>query len=128
MFAYEQKKKTNILEQEFKQIPQNNLVKLSNDIGLIKANLTQHTLLIGTTGSGKTTTLLQIIKELKVKFRETTIIIDGKGDVDLINKVKQLEPNAFIWKIGGVTEYNPFANKNKVILADRSRLVFLGIF
>lgn len=96
MFAYEQKKKTNILEQEFKQIPQNNLVKLNNDIGLIKANLTQHTLLIGTTGSGKTTTLLQIIKELKVKFRETTIIIDGKGDVDLINKVKQLEPNAFI--------------------------------
>jgi type IV secretory pathway TraG/TraD family ATPase VirD4 len=124
MFAYEQKKKANILEQEFKQIPQNNLVKLNNDIGLIKANLTQHTLLVGTTGSGKTTTLLQIVKELKVKFRETTIIIDGKGDVDLIDKVKQLDPNAFIWKIGGVIEYNPFANKDKVILADKIMSLF----
>ncbi|WP_215825410.1 type IV secretion system DNA-binding domain-containing protein [Spiroplasma endosymbiont of 'Nebria riversi'] len=124
MFAYEQKKKANILEQEFKQIPQNNLVKLNNDIGLIKFNLNQHTLLIGTTGSGKTTTLLQIVKELRVKFRETTIIIDGKGDIDLINKVKKLDPNAFIWEINGITEYNPFANKDKVILADKMMSLF----
>jgi hypothetical protein len=124
MFVYEQEKKANILEQEFKQISQNNLVKLNNDIGLIKPNLTQHTLLIGTTGSDKTTTLLQIVKELRIKFLETTIIIDGKGDVDLINKVKKLDPNAFIWEINGITEYNPFANKNKVILADKIMSLF----
>lgn len=96
MFAYEQKKKAKRKEQEFKQIPQSNLLKLNKNFGLIKSNLTQHTLLVGTTGSGKTTTLIQIIKALMFKFRETTIIIDGKGDIDLIDKVKQLDPNSFV--------------------------------
>lgn len=67
---------------------------------------------------------MQIIKELRFKFRETTIIIDGKGDIDLIDKVKHQDPIAFIWKIGGSTEYNPFANKNKVILADKIMSLF----
>lgn len=96
MFAYEQKKKAKQKEQEFKQIPQSNLLNLNKNFGLIKSNLTQHTLLVGTTGSGKTTTVIKIIKELVFKFHETTIIIYGKGDVDLIDKVKQLDPNAFI--------------------------------
>lgn len=60
MFSYEQKKKENKIVQEFKKIPKNNLVMLDNKIGLIKSNLTQHTLLIGTTGSGKTTTALSM--------------------------------------------------------------------
>ncbi|MFU0252226.1 hypothetical protein [Spiroplasma sp. Moj] len=77
-----------------------------------------------TTDSGKTTTLMQIVKELRLKFRETTIIIDGKGDIDLIDKVKQLDPNAFIWEIGGSTEYSPFTNKNKIILADKVMSLF----
>lgn len=124
MFAYEQNKKVKRIEQEFNKIPQNNLVMLNNKFGLIKSNLTQHTLLIGTTGSGKTTTLMQIVKELTIKFRETTIIIDGKGDIDLIDKVKQLDDNAFIWEIGGITKYNPFANKDKVILADKIMSLF----
>jgi len=124
MFDYEQKKKAKQKEQEFKQIKQSNLLKLNKNFGLIKSNLTQHTLLVGTTGSGKTTTLMQIIKELRFKFRETTIIIDGKGDVNLIEKIKQQDPNAFIWEIGGTTEYKPFANKNKVILADKIMSLF----
>ncbi|RUP75087.1 DUF87 domain-containing protein, partial [Spiroplasma poulsonii] len=124
MFDYEQKKKAKQKEQEFKQIQQSNLLKLNKNFGLIKSNLTQHTLLVGTTGSGKTTTLMQIIKELRFKFRETTIIIDGKGDVNLIEKIKQQDPNAFIWEIGGTTEYKPFANKNKVILADKIMSLF----
>ncbi|MBW3059426.1 DUF87 domain-containing protein (plasmid) [Spiroplasma poulsonii] len=124
MFAYEQKKKAKRKEQEFKQIPQSNLLKLNKNFGLIKSNLTQHTLLVGTTGSGKTTTLMQIIKELRFKFGETTIIIDGKGDIDLINKVKKLDSNTFIWEISGNTKYNPFANKDKVILADKIMSLF----
>ncbi|WP_198049628.1 type IV secretion system DNA-binding domain-containing protein, partial [Spiroplasma sp. hyd1] len=76
MFAYEQKKKAKRKEQEFKQIQQSNLLNLNKNFGLIKSNLSQHTLLVGTTGSGKTTTLMQIIKELRFKFREITIIID----------------------------------------------------
>ncbi|GAA6238920.1 MAG: hypothetical protein SPLM_10370 [Spiroplasma phoeniceum] len=124
MFAYEQKKKAKRKEQEFKQIPQDNLLKLNKNFGLIKSNLTQHTLLVGTTGSGKTTTLMFLVKQLTQIFKQTTIIIDGKGDIDLIGKVKQLDPNAFIWEIGGTTEYNPFANKNKVILADKIMSLF----
>ncbi|MFX4057000.1 MAG: type IV secretion system DNA-binding domain-containing protein [Spiroplasma sp. hy2] len=124
IFAYEQKKKSKKIAQEFNQIPQNNLVMLNNKIGLIAANLTQHTLLVGTTGSGKTTTLMQIIKELVFKFREIIIIIDGKGDIDLIDKVKKLDPNAFIWEISGNTKYNPFTNKDKVILADKIMSLF----
>ncbi|RUO85779.1 type IV secretion system DNA-binding domain-containing protein, partial [Spiroplasma endosymbiont of Megaselia nigra] len=124
IFAYEQNKKAKKIEQEFNQISQSNLVMLNNKIGLIEANLTQHTLLVGTTGSGKTTTLMQIIKELRFKFRETTIIIDGKGDIDLIDKVKKLDPNAFIWGISGNTKYNPFVNKDKVILADKIMSLF----
>nr|WP_198049588.1 type IV secretion system DNA-binding domain-containing protein [Spiroplasma sp. hyd1] len=124
MFAYEQKKKAKRKEQEFKQIPQDNLLKLNKNFGLIKSNLTQHTILVETTGSGKTTTLMQIIKSLRFKFRETTIIIDGKGDIDLIDKVKQLDPNAFIWEIGGSTEYNPFATKDSVVLSDKIMSLF----
>ncbi|MFJ1522651.1 type IV secretion system DNA-binding domain-containing protein [Spiroplasma sp. ald] len=124
MFAYEQKKKAKQKEQEFKQIPQSNLLNLNKNFGLIKSNLIQHTLLVGTTGSGKTTTLMQILKALRFKFHETTIIIDGKGDIDLIDKVKQLDPNAFIWTINGNLQYNPFASKNKVILADKIMSLF----
>lgn len=124
MFAYEQKKKAKQKEQEFKQIQQSNLLKLNKNFGLIKSNLTQHTLPVVPTRSCKTTTLMQIIKELRFKFRETTIIIDGKGEVDLIEKVKQQDPNAFIWEIGGSTEYNPFATKDSVVLADNIMSLF----
>ncbi|WP_114565649.1 TraM recognition domain-containing protein [Spiroplasma phoeniceum] len=54
----------------------------------------------------------------------TTIIIDGKGDIDLINKVKQLDPNAFIWEIGGSTEYKPFATKDSALLSDKIMSLF----
>ena len=43
---------------------------------------------------------MKIVKELLFKFHETIIIIiiiiDGKGDTDLINKVKQLDNGDFI--------------------------------
>ncbi|WDA54934.1 MAG: hypothetical protein PPFGHCPK_01415 (plasmid) [Spiroplasma endosymbiont of Drosophila atripex] len=124
MFSYDQKKKEKKIAQEFKKIPPNNLVMLDNKIGLIKSNLTQHTLLIGATGSGKTTTLIKIIKQLTFKFGETTIIIDGKGDSDLINKVKNIDNNAFIWIINGDNQYNPLASKNNIVLADKIMSLF----
>ncbi|WP_342253569.1 helicase HerA domain-containing protein [Spiroplasma endosymbiont of Zeiraphera isertana] len=95
MFSYEQKKKEKKIVQEFKKIPPNNLVMLDNKIGLIKSNLTQHTLLIGTTGIGKTTTALSIINQLVYKLNQTVIIIDGKGDDSLINKIKSIDNNAW---------------------------------
>ncbi|UZQ32418.1 MAG: hypothetical protein OHM56_13045 [Spiroplasma phoeniceum] len=44
--------------------------------------------MVETTGSGKTTTLMFLVKQLTQIFKQTTIIINGKGGVDLINKVK----------------------------------------
>lgn len=124
MFRYEQKKKEKKIVQEFKKNPKNNLVMLNNKVGLIKSNLTKHTLLIGTTGSGKTTTALSIINQLVYKLNQTVIIIDGKGDDSLINKVKTIDNNAFVWVIGGKNVYNPLSSKNHIILSDKIMSLF----
>ncbi|XRJ59474.1 type IV secretory system conjugative DNA transfer family protein (plasmid) [Spiroplasma endosymbiont of Glossina fuscipes fuscipes] len=118
-----QQKRNKASDKEFKTL-QLKILALNNKYGIPKTNLTQHTLLVGTTGSGKTITLMFLVKQLTQIFKQTTIIIDGKGDVDLIDKVKKLDPNAFIWEIGGATEYNPFANKDSVVLADKIMSLF----
>lgn len=118
-----QQKSNKASDKEFKTL-QLKMLALNNKYGIPKTNLTQHTLLVGTTGSGKTTTLMFLVKQLTQIFKQTTIIIDGKGDVDLIDKVKQLDPNAFIWEIGGSTEYNPFATKDSVVLSDKIMSLF----
>ncbi|AXF97263.1 type IV secretion system DNA-binding domain-containing protein [Spiroplasma phoeniceum] len=118
-----QQKSNKASDKEFKTL-QLKMLALNNKYGILKTNLTQHTLLVGTTGSGKTTTLMFLVKQLNQIFKQTTIIIDGKGDVDLINKVKKQDPNAFIWEIGGSTEYNPFATKDSVVLSDKIMSLF----
>lgn len=90
-----QQKSNKASDKEFKTL-QLKMLALNNRYGIPKNNLTQHTLLVGTTGSGKTTTLMFLVKQLTQIFKQTTIIIDGKGDIDLINKVKQLDPSAFV--------------------------------
>ncbi|MBP1525585.1 MAG: DUF853 family protein [Spiroplasma ixodetis] len=109
---------------EFKKLGSTNLINLNKKVGLVKSKLNQHTLLIGATGSGKTTTALSIINQLVYKLNQTVIIIDGKGDSDLINKVKAIDNNAFIWTINGENQYNPFASNNFVILADKIMSLF----
>lgn len=118
-----QQKSNKASDKEFKTL-QLKMLALNNRYGIPKNNLTQHTLLVGTTGSGKTTTLMFLVKQLTQIFKQTTIIIDGKGDIDLINKVKQLDPSAFVWEIGGTTEYNPFATKDSVVLSDKIMSLF----
>ncbi|WP_426549182.1 type IV secretion system DNA-binding domain-containing protein [Spiroplasma endosymbiont of Glossina fuscipes fuscipes] len=118
-----QQKRNKASDKEFKTL-QLKMLALNNKYGIPKTNLTQHTLLVGTTGSGKTTTLMFLVKQLTQIFKQTTIIIDSKGDVDLINKVKKLDPNAFIWTINGNLQYNPFATKDSVVLADKIMSLF----
>ncbi|WP_158500835.1 type IV secretion system DNA-binding domain-containing protein [Spiroplasma kunkelii] len=118
-----QQKSSKASDKEFKTL-QLKMLALNNKYGIPKTNLSQHTILVGTTGSGKTTTLMFLVKQLTQLFKQTTIIIDGKGDIDLINKVKQQDPNAFIWEIGGTTKYNPFGSKNSVVLSDKIMSVF----
>ncbi len=99
-------------------------VLLNDNIALNKNRLNQHTLLIGATGSGKTTTALSIINQLVYKLNQTVIIIDGKGDIDLINKIKTIDKNAFIWTIEGNKEYQPFISNNHIVLADKIMSLF----
>ncbi|WJG71156.1 type IV secretory system conjugative DNA transfer family protein [Spiroplasma ixodetis] len=109
---------------EFKKLGNQNLINLNKRIGLVKSKLNQHTLLIGATGSGKTTTALSIINQLVYKLNQTVIIIDGKGDSDLIDKVKVIDNNTFIWNINGDNQYNPFASKSHIVLADKIMSLF----
>ncbi|BDT05203.1 type IV secretory system conjugative DNA transfer family protein [Spiroplasma ixodetis] len=118
------KNEIKIQEKEFKKLGSTNLINLNKKVGLVKSKLNQHTLLIGATGSGKTTTALSIINQLVYKLNQTVIIIDGKGDSDLINKVKSIDNNAFIWTINGDNQYNPFASKSHIILADKIMSLF----
>ncbi|MBP1525171.1 MAG: DUF853 family protein [Spiroplasma ixodetis] len=99
-------------------------VLLNDDVALNKEKLNQHTLLIGATGSGKTTTALSIINQLVYKLNQTVIIVDGKGDSDLISKVKVIDSNAFVWTINGDNQYNPFASKSHIVLADKIMSLF----
>ncbi|CAB1054009.1 helicase HerA domain-containing protein [Spiroplasma endosymbiont of Danaus chrysippus] len=111
---------------EFKKLGNQNLINLNKKVGLVKSKLNQHTLLIGATGSGKTTTALSIINQLVYKLNQTVIIIDGKGDSDLIDKVKAIDNNAFIWTINGKNQYNPFASKSHIVLADKIMSLLLA--
>jgi type IV secretory pathway VirB4 component len=81
---------------ELKKIDDEEKIKLCKFTGLISTQLNRHTLLIGTNGSGKTTTALITIKQLVNKFNQPVIIIDGKGDSDLIDKIKQEDPKALV--------------------------------
>ncbi|WP_308150275.1 helicase HerA domain-containing protein, partial [Spiroplasma sp. AdecLV25b] len=117
-------KNKNSIMRELKIIDRKNIIFLNKKIGLISEKLKQHTLIVGGTGYGKTTTALTIISQLKNKLNQKIIIIDGKGDEDLIDKIKTIDNNAFIWSIGCDNVYNPLATKNNVILADKIMSLF----
>ncbi len=93
----------------------NKLVQISDK------ELNQHALVIGTTGSGKTTTLLNIV-EHGCKNELPVIYIDGKGSLKLAEKISKicmrhnrtlkvfsLDPNHLV---PNLSHYNPFASGN----------------
>lgn len=109
---------------EIKNINADDLIFLNRKIGLVKSKINQHTVIVGGSGYGKTTTAKKIINQLANKLDQTVIIIDGKGDKDLINEIKLIDANAFVWTIGGTTLYNPLYSKNHIILADKIMSLF----
>lgn len=83
--------------------------------------LNQHALVMGTTGSGKTTTLLNIVDSCCSRGLPL-IYIDGKGSLTLVNKINQLcngygrrlkvftvDPHN---QVPGLSSYNPLAFGN----------------
>lgn len=89
----------------------------------------QHALVIGTTGSGKTTTLMNVVESC-AKRGLPLIYLDGKGSIKLVNRIKEIcDKHNRVLKVFSVNPdnipnlacYNPLAHgnfsiwKNKII-------------
>ena len=81
--------------------------------------LNHHSLVIGSTGSGKTTTLLNVLNSCCAR-KMPLIYVDGKGNIDLLYKfISICKSYGSTLKVFGLTEcdyqycsYNPFAYGN----------------
>jgi type IV secretory pathway TraG/TraD family ATPase VirD4 len=86
--------------------------------------LNGHCLLLGATGAGKTTTLLNFVKSAAQRGLPA-VIVDGKGDGDFVNKVKQLVgKNGRKLYLFSMTQpdskhYNPLRHGNYTELKDK---------
>ena len=107
-----------------------------NPVFLTDSELNQHTLIIGTTGSGKTTTIMNFI-ESAAKRNIPVVFLDGKGAVDLINKMSQIAKNyqrkfrVFTLRprenMPNLAGYNPFANGNATEWKNRIMSLFAAV-
>ncbi len=62
---------------------------LSKPVAIMDAELNQHCLLVGTTGSGKTSTMLHFVESMAER-NFPVVYLDGKGSSYLINKLKAI--------------------------------------
>lgn len=89
------------------------------DVTLSDKELNQHCLIVGTTGSGKTTTILNFV-ESAVRRGLPVVYLDGKGSFDLVDKLSKvanhygrvfkvftLRPKSNVSNLAG---YNPFSS------------------
>lgn len=108
----------------------------SNREFLTDKELNQHTLIVGTTGSGKTTTLMNFV-ESAAQRQIPLIFLDGKGSLDLIDKIAQiahmyqrkfrvftLRPRSDLATLAG---YNPFASGNATEWKNRIMSLFAAV-
>jgi type IV secretory pathway TraG/TraD family ATPase VirD4 len=89
------------------------------------AELNGHCLLLGATGAGKTTTLLNFV-ESAAQRGLPAVIVDGKGDSDFVNKVKHLAEKHgrklylfSMTKTAVSKHYNPLRHGNYTELKDK---------
>lgn len=92
---------------------------------LSNQELNQHVFLIGTTGSGKTTTILCFI-DYAIKANIPLVIIDGKGDFDFAKTISGMaEKYNRIFQLFSISQpdesyhYNPLASGGATELKDR---------
>jgi len=83
----------------------------------------QHVFLVGTTGSGKTTTLMNFV-ESALQRGLPCIVIDGKGDPDLAGRIRSLaerhgRPFRLFAMRGDSCLYNPLAHGGITELTDK---------
>ncbi len=94
-----------------------------NPVHLLDSDANVHTLAIGTTGSGKTTGIANII-ESAILRKHPVIIVDGKGDLNLADKVEEFAgkhnvPCYVFSMLGSSVKYNPLATGGITLKKDR---------
>ena len=119
------------------KLPENHIM-LDKYHGIPIKHLNKHLAIIGTTGSGKTETTFKFIED-SIKREKPTILVDGKGDIDNIFKIKHLaEQNnrkLYIFTLSGKeigfndkvikpNQYNPFKSTNESSLVDLVMALF----
>lgn len=90
---------------------------------LTDRELNQHTLLVGTTGSGKTTTMMNFVESALCRGIPL-VLVDGKGARDLAERVKfladQYDRSFYLFSMHGESwHYNPLARGGTTELKDK---------
>ncbi|MGQ9498209.1 MAG: type IV secretory system conjugative DNA transfer family protein [Desulfotomaculales bacterium] len=83
----------------------------------------QHVFLVGTTGSGKTTTMMNFV-ESALQRGLPCVTVDGKGDPDLVGRIRALvvrhgRPFSLFGMRGDSCSYNPLAHGGITELTDK---------
>ena len=102
-------------------------------VSLADSELNQHCLIVGTTGAGKTNTILNLVKSALAR-NLPCIYLDGKGSLDLVDKLQQLarmnkrtfkvfslRPNT---NLSNPAVYNPFNSGNATEWKNRIMSLF----
>jgi type IV secretory pathway TraG/TraD family ATPase VirD4 len=91
-------------------------------VSLSESELAQHALIVGATGSGKTTSLLQIVRAL-IERGAGTVVVDLKADpelADALNAAAADGGRAFEqWTLDGHSHWNPLAHGSATELTDK---------
>jgi conjugal transfer pilus assembly protein TraD len=69
--------------------PEHTILNQPNSISISDTELNQHCLVIGTTGAGKTTTMLKFIHSFAAR-NLPIVFLDGKGSIDLVSTLQQI--------------------------------------
>jgi conjugal transfer pilus assembly protein TraD len=89
---------------------------------IAESELAAHTLVVGASGAGKTTTLLEIVGELIARGRPV-VAIDMKGSptfADALASAAEAAGRPFrVWSPDGPTEWNPLRHGNATELKDK---------
>jgi energy-coupling factor transporter ATP-binding protein EcfA2 len=98
--------------------------KTGRNVTLGDKELNQNCFVVGTTGSGKTTTLTNII-ESAIQRQKPLIVVDGKGDSVLADQIRRLAEqhgrNFYLFSLDDVSScrWNPLARGRATELTDK---------
>ncbi|WP_028401065.1 type IV secretory system conjugative DNA transfer family protein [Ectobacillus panaciterrae] len=104
------------------------ITEFNEPFAVTAKELNQHTLCVGTTGSGKTVFILSLTKQSALKRDIPVIAIDGKGDTDFIREFEQLakQEGKKLYVFSDVSDitYNPIKQGTATMVRDKIMALF----